>query len=90
MDRVLSGLQGTSLFVYLDDIVIYARSLQEHERKFNQLVKRLRDAKLLQPDKFLRRETYLGHVIRKDEVKPDLKKIKAVSNFPRPKNTKKC
>jgi len=92
MDRVLSGLQGTTLFVYLDDIVIYARSLQEHERKFNQLAERLRNANLrLQPDKceFLRREvTYLGHVIREDGVKPDPKKIEAVSNFPRPKNAK--
>jgi len=92
MDRVLSGLQGTTLFVYLDDIVIYARSLQEHERKFNQLAERLRKANLrLQPDKceFLRREvTYLGHVIREDGVKPDPKKIEAVSKFPRPKNTK--
>jgi len=72
MDRILSGLQGTTLFVYLDDIVIYARSLQEHERKFNQLAERLRNANLrLQPDKceFLRREvTYLGHVIREDGV----------------------
>jgi len=92
MDRVLSGLQGTTLFVYLDDIVIYARSLQEHERKFNQLAERLRKANLrLQPDKceFLRREvTYLGHVIREDGVKPDPKKIEAVSKFPRPKNAK--
>ena len=35
MDNVLSGLQGTELFVYLDDIVIYARSLEKHQYKFN-------------------------------------------------------
>jgi len=92
MDRVLSGLQGIELFVYLDDIVIYASSLTEHNKKFNKLAERLRSANLrLQPDKceFLRKEvTYLGHVINETGVKPDPKKIEAVLNFPRPKNTK--
>lgn len=92
MDRVLSGLQGTSLFVYLDDIVIYASSLTEHEAKFNKLAERLRVANLrLQPDKceFLRKEVaYLGHIISQEGVKPDPKKIEAVLNFPRPKNAK--
>ena len=41
MNSVLSGLQGTELFVYLDDIVIYSRSLREHEIKFTRLMKRL-------------------------------------------------
>ena len=74
MDNVLSGLQGTELFVYLDDIVIYARSLEEHRYKFNKLAERLREANLkLQPSKcgFLHREVaYLGHVISDDGVKP--------------------
>jgi len=92
MDRVLSGLQGIELFVYLDDIVIYASSLTEHNRKFHKLAERLRSANLrLQPDKceFLRKEvTYLGHVINETGVKPDPKKVEAVLNFPRPKNVK--
>ncbi|XP_036150748.1 uncharacterized protein LOC118648534 [Monomorium pharaonis] len=92
MDLVLSGLQGITLFVYLDDVVIYASSLKEHKKKFNQLAERLRQANLkLQPDKceFLRKEvTYLGHVINENGVKPDPKKIEAVMHFPHPKNTK--
>jgi hypothetical protein len=35
-NSVLSGLQGIELFVYLDDIVIYSKSLREHEIKSNQ------------------------------------------------------
>ncbi|XP_018374503.1 PREDICTED: uncharacterized protein LOC108768539, partial [Trachymyrmex cornetzi] len=81
MDLVLTGLQGEELFVYMDDIVIYAASLDEHERKYNLLIERLRKADLkLQPDKceFLKTEvTYLGHVISKDGVKPDPKKLEA-------------
>ncbi|CAK9834649.1 Retrovirus-related Pol polyprotein from transposon 17.6 [Anthophora retusa] len=92
MDSVLSGLQGTELFVYLDDIVIYSRSLSEHRDKFNKLADRLRRANLkLQPSKcgFLHREVaYLGHVIGENGVKPCPKKIESVQNYPRPKNAK--
>jgi hypothetical protein len=91
MDQVLSNLQGTDIFVYLDDIVLYASSLAEHQTKFNKLVERLRKANLkLQPDKceFLRKEVnYLGHIIS-ERVKPDPQKILAVKEFPRPQNSK--
>ncbi|KAL6417716.1 hypothetical protein ACFW04_012553 [Cataglyphis niger] len=49
MDQVLSGLQGNELFVYLDDIVLYASSLKEHEVKFNKLAERLKKANLCYP-----------------------------------------
>ena len=92
MNSLLSGLQGMELFVYLDDVVIYSTSIGEHEIKFNRLMDRLRKAKLqLQSDKceFLRHEVkYLGHVTSENGVKPDLKKIEADSNFPRPKKSK--
>jgi len=92
MDLVLSGLQDEELFVYMDDIVIYATSLEEHTRKYNLLIERLQQANLkLQPDKceFLKTEvTYLGHVISKDGVKFDPKILEAVRQFPRSKTPK--
>lgn len=92
MDQVLTGLQSSELFVYLDDIVLYASSLQKHEIKFNKLAERLRQANLkLQPDKceFLRKEVgYLGHIISDKGVKPDPAKIRAVKEFPTPRNAK--
>jgi hypothetical protein len=91
MAQVLSGLQGFELF-YLDDIVLYASSLREHELKFQRLAEKLTQANLkLQPDKceFLRKEvTYLGHIITENGVKPDPSKIKAVQKFPTTKNLK--
>ena len=67
MNQVLTGLQGIELFVYMDDIVIYATSLEEHSRKLKSLLGHLKTAGLaLQPEKcyFLKREiAYLGHVI---------------------------
>jgi len=92
MDLVLWELQGEELFVYMDDIVIYAISLEKHERKYNLLIERLRKANLkLQSDKceFLKNEvTYLGHIISKDRVKPDPKKLETVRQFPRLKTPK--
>jgi len=46
MDQVLSGLQGNDMFVYLDNIVIYATSLTEHQIKFHKFAERLRQANL--------------------------------------------
>ena len=67
MNSVLSGLTGTRCFVYLDGIVIYGKSLADHNAKLREVLDRLRTNKLkLQPDKceFLRKEVnYLGHQI---------------------------
>lgn len=85
MNSCLSGLIGTELFVYLDDVVIFANTLEEHLNKFDNLRQRLHHANLkLQPDKceFLRTEViYLGHIIDKDGVRPDPKKTMAVKNI---------
>ena len=88
MDVVLKGIHGTEVFVCLDDIVVYAESLEEHDKKARRLFDRLRNANLkLQRDKcdFLRTEVaYLSHIIRRDGVKPKPAKIKAIRTFPRP------
>ena len=89
MDQVLLGLQGTALFVYLDDIVIYAKDLEYHGKMVRHLLKQLKEANLsLQPKKcefLFKAIAYLGHIISYKGVKPDPKKIEAVQNFPRPK-----
>jgi hypothetical protein len=92
MNSVLSGLTGSRCFVFLDDVVIYARSLAEHDVKLREVFARLRKYNLkLQPDKceFLRKEVnYLGHVITENGVRPDPTKVEAVEKFPRPVNEK--
>jgi len=64
MNSVLSGLTSKRCFVYLDDIVIYDRSLADRNTKLRELLDTLRTYKLkLQPDKceFLIKElNYLG------------------------------
>jgi len=91
-NNVLSGLTGTRCFVFLDDIVIYANSLVDHDRKLRDVFRRLRKYNLkLQPDKceFLRKEvTFFGHKISECGVEPDARKVKSVKNFPRPNAVK--
>lgn len=85
MDLVLTGLQGTELFVYIDDIVVYASTLEKHDTKIYRVFTRLWKAGLrLQPEKcmFLSTEVaYLRHVVSEKGVCPNPQKIEAVKNF---------
>lgn len=92
MNSVLMGLQGEKMFIYLDDVVIFGPSLEEHNARLGEAFQRLRQHNLkLQVDKceFLRKEvTYLGHVLTEEGLKPDPNKLKAVAEYPQPKTTK--
>ncbi|KAL4126715.1 hypothetical protein QTP88_010924 [Uroleucon formosanum] len=92
INKVLSGLNGLKAFVYLDDIITYAKDLPDHSQKLTDILERLRQFNLkLQPLKceFLRKEvTYLGHQITDEGVKPDSKLVECVQNFPVPQNVK--
>ena len=94
MDIALKGLIGCGVFVYMDDIIIYAKTLAEHNRLLSEVLARLRKHNFkLEVDKceFLKKEiTYLGHVLGPSGVKVDPEKIRAVKEFPTPKNQKKC
>lgn len=46
MNVVLSGLTGVEAFVYLDDIVVYGRSLQTHNMNLKHVFERLRSHNL--------------------------------------------
>jgi len=92
MNKVLSGLNRLKVFVYLDDIIIYAKDLPDHSQKLTEILERLRQFNLkLQPlkCKFLKKEvTYLGHQITDEGVKTDPKLVECVQNFPVPQNVK--
>lgn len=89
MDNVLRGLQGLHCLVYMDDIIIYSTSMQEHVKDLRSIFDRLREANLkvqLDKSEFLRKEVlYLGHTITDQGLKPNDDKIKAVLNYPLPK-----
>lgn len=90
MNSVLIGINGVKAFVYLDDIIIYATDLTDHESKLREVFSRLDKHNLrLQTSKcqFLRREViYLGHLITDKGVEPDPEKIRCVKEHPTPRN----
>lgn len=92
MSNVLRGLNWKSVLVYVDDILIFSRSFDEHLQHLAQVFDRLKNANLkLQPTKchFAVKEVkFLGHVISKKGVSVDPEKTKAVSEFPVPKTPK--
>jgi transposase InsO family protein len=92
MDNVLRGLQNEICLVYLDDIVVFSTSLQEHLINLEKVFRRLRESNFkIQMDKseFLKLETaYLGHIIGKDGIKPNPDKISVINNYPIPKSPK--
>ena len=74
--------------VYLDDIVIFSTTFEEHKLRLEQILQRLRACGLkLKPSKchFLLHEVkYLGHVISKDGIATDPDKIRVIQEWPLP------
>lgn len=89
MDNVLREHIGKICLVYMDDIIVFASSLQQHLENLTKIFDTLNKYNLkIQIDKcdFLCKEvTFLGHVVTPDGVKPNPDKIKVIKNFPIPK-----
>ena len=87
MSVVLNGCHAFAI-AYLDDILIFSPSFEEHLAHLNTIFERLRQYSLklkLKKCSFLRNETnYLGFVIDKDGIKPDQKKVEAIRGLPAP------
>ena len=92
MDHVLKDFIGHNCVIYLDDILIFSTSLQEHAETLNKILKTLHQYSLkVQIDKsdFFKKETsYLGHIITTDGVKPNPEKIEAIRKWPLPHSEK--
>ena len=82
MEIVMSGLSMEIAMVYLDDIVVFGRTFEEHLQRLRLVFVRLRDAGLKVKAKkcdFLKRKIkYLGHVISERGIATDPDKIAAV------------
>ncbi|XP_077863423.1 uncharacterized protein LOC144346754 [Saccoglossus kowalevskii] len=81
-----------TLLIYLDDIIVFSETFDEHLTRLQLVFDRLRQHGLkLKPKKcnFLRKEvSYLGHIVSADGVHTDPAKIEKVRNWKRPTNRK--
>jgi hypothetical protein len=75
MDMLMAGLVFESCLVYLDDIIVFSRSLDEHFERLEAVFKRLRASGLkLKPSKcrLLQKQVgFLGHVVSEDGIATD-------------------
>ncbi|UYV78619.1 hypothetical protein LAZ67_16002183, partial [Cordylochernes scorpioides] len=90
IDSVLGSLKWNMCLCYLDDIVVYAPTFEEHLRRLQLVLSCIQKAGLsLNHKKCLfgsRRITILGHLVDANGIHPDPDKVEAVSKFPRPRN----
>ena len=91
MNKVLKGLNFA--FAYLDDIIIFSNTAEEHLNHIQIVIDRLKAAQLkLKKSKcsFFKRELYyLGHLLTIEGVKPQIEKVKAIHEMKPPVNPKR-
>ena len=89
MNYVLRDVIGKICLVYLDDIIVFSRSVEGHLKNLKVIFDLLREANLklkLAKCKFLEESVqYLGHVISAMGTSPDPSKIEAIKNYVPPK-----
>ena len=92
MSRVLSGLNPLEgpdfVAIYIDDVLIFSRSLEDHLQHVEKVLDRLQSAGLkLQPVKchfICKQVEYLGHLITPHGLQPNPSRVRAVTEFPVP------
>lgn len=90
MTQVLSPFIGRSVLVYLDDILIFSPDPESHAQHLEEVLTVLEHhqlyAKCSKCEFFKDSVEYLGHILSAEGIGTDPKKIKAVEDWPPPKN----
>ena len=88
MESCLGELNLSWCIIYLDDIIVFSQTPEEHLVRLQAVFDKLKAAGLkLKPSKcelFKKQINYLGHVVGHKGVATDPDKIKAVTEWPRP------
>jgi hypothetical protein len=90
MNDVFSDILEKFVVVYLDDILIFSKTQEDHEKHLDEVFKRLQSHDLIVKESkcnFCATEvTFLGHLITPDGIKPSPKKVEAISKWPIPQS----
>ena len=93
INKVLMGC-GAFAMGYLDDIIIFSESEEDHLRHVEEIFKRLEHFDLkMKREKcsfFKKHIQYLGHVISKEGIEPLPEKLESIRKMPHPKNPKEA
>lgn len=89
-DKVLKGLKWQIAAVYMDDIIVFSKTGEDHVRDVEQVLSRIIDAGLkihISKCKWAKSEVeYVGFIVGCDGVRPMPEKVAAIRDFPRPTN----
>ena len=88
MEKVLKGMQWEIAVLYIDDVIVFSETVEEHLDRLGRVFGRLRKAGLkLKPSKcklLARKVEFLGHIVSGEGVQVDPSKIDKVLSWPRP------
>ncbi|KAL5570693.1 hypothetical protein UlMin_020290 [Ulmus minor] len=89
MNRVFRNYLDKFVVVFIDDILIYSKSKEEHEEHLRNTLDTLKKNKLYAKFKkcefWLEKVGFLGHIVSRDGISVDPSKTEAVSGWSRPK-----
>ncbi|WVZ76319.1 hypothetical protein U9M48_024303 [Paspalum notatum var. saurae] len=92
MNRVFMDYLDKLIVVFIDDILIYSKSEEEHEVHLRLVLQRLREhklyAKLKKCEFWIDEVPFLGHIISKGRIAVDPRKISAITNWEVPQTPK--
>jgi hypothetical protein len=92
INNVLRKYLDVFVVVYLDDILVYSKTYDEHVRDVRKVLQALADAKMkIKPEKteFHKTEVkFLGYIVSREGLKMDQKKVEAVTSWPKPNTVK--
>ncbi|KAJ0752632.1 putative nucleotidyltransferase, Ribonuclease H [Helianthus annuus] len=90
MNRVCKPYLDDFVIVFIDDILIYSKNKEDHERHLRLILELLRKeqlyAKFSKCDFWIREVHFLGHIVNEMGIHVDPAKIDAVRNWAAPKN----
>ncbi|MCO5582157.1 hypothetical protein L7F22_036047 [Adiantum nelumboides] len=76
--------------VFVDDTIVYSKSLKEHKEHLKAVFQALQENKLCinrkKSEFFLEEIHYLGHIISKDEIQMDPQKLEVINAWLEPRN----
>ena len=92
MELALKGLQWVTCLICIVDIIVYGRSFDEHMRRVEEVLERLKAAGLkLKPDEcnmLISEVVFLGHVVSAEGTRPNPTNINKILEWPKPKTAK--
>ena len=87
MNRVFRPYVDQFIVVFINDILVYSKSMEEQVHHLRTVLQTLREyqlyAKFSKCDLWLESVSLLRHVVSKDDIQVDPQKIEAVSKWPR-------